>query len=78
MNFISKTVKTGKGVASGIVDYSRKMKEINTTAESNLKSKYGASQASDVQMLSSEMQRLKKERNVSLRNSIRGKLGLQQ
>lgn len=77
MQFISKTKKTVKGVGAGIVDYSRQMKDINMQAENNLRSKFGASQASDVQMLSSEMQRLKKERNVSLKNSIRSKLGLQ-
>ena len=75
MNFISKTVRTGKAVASGLVDYSRKMKEINVQAERNLSGTYGNSSTdADAQRVASEIQRLKKERNVSLRNSIRSNL----
>jgi hypothetical protein len=78
MNFISKTFKTGKGVASGIVDYSRQMKEVNAQAEKNLSRSYGnSSTAADAQRVGEEIQRLKKERNISLKNSVRSKLGLQ-
>lgn len=72
----AKALKYAKAVGAGYMDYSRKVKAINVAAEQKLQPKFGASQASDAQMLAKEIRQQKKEQNVSLRNSIRSKLNI--
>lgn len=77
MNFFSTAMSVVTGVGHGFADYSRKMKDINAQAEKNLSSSFGnSSTASDAGRVATEMDRLKNERQVSLRNSIRANLKL--
>jgi hypothetical protein len=77
MNFLQKGKKTAQAFIGGYGDYSKQVAGLNQEAESNLSGKmYGSSEAKAGQV-SDEISRLKKERNISLRNSVRTRLGLQ-
>ena len=74
---IKKVSEVAKAVASGYKDYSAQVKTANRDAEDKIRPTYGvASSNDDAERVTKETNRLKKERNVSLRNSVRSKLGL--
>lgn len=74
---IKKAVKVTKAVVAGYADYSEKMHNINMAAEKKLRPTFGnSSTGNDAQRVHKEMRTMKQEQGVSLRGSIRSKLGL--
>lgn len=71
-------IKKAKKVAEGLIDYARQSANANQQADKNLRENNSYSTVSsqdNMNMLSDETERIKRERNISLRNSIRNKLG---
>jgi hypothetical protein len=68
----SKVKKVGKAVVGGTKDYSKKMKSIDKKAEKNV-GKSGSREL-DVRRQGKERARLKKEKGVSLKGSIKKRL----
>ena len=74
-----KIIKKIKQVASGVKDYSQKSNAANLQADKNLRESNSFSKVSqddNIRMVVKETDRIKKEKNISLRSSIRSKLGL--
>ena len=71
-------IKFVRAVYSGVREHGRQSAQANRDAERNLSGTFGgASTEADAQRVMDETQRLKKERGVSLRNSVRKHLNIQ-
>ena len=74
---IKKVVKVVKAVATGYGDYVQKVKGANKEAEARLKGSFGnSSTGADASRVAKEISKIKKERGISLRSSVRSKLGI--
>lgn len=66
------------GVYRAVSEYGSQVAQANKDAERNLSGTFGGSSTEgDAMRVADETQRLKKERNISLRNSLRTHLRMQ-
>ena len=71
-------LKFVKAVYRGVSEYGAQSAQANRDADRNLRGTYGgASTEADAMRVADETKRLKKERGVSLRNSVRKHLNLE-
>ncbi len=71
-------IKFVRAVYRGVSEYGAQSAQANRDADRNLRGTYGgASTEADAQRVMDETQRLKKERGISLRNSVRKHLNIQ-
>lgn len=71
-------IKKIKKVGEGVVDYMRQSNAANIQADQNLRDSNSYSKVSqddNIRMVSDETKRIKKDKGISLKNSIRSKLG---